>query len=109
MTAIRVAYPNYYKNQAEISDAINLWAEMLVDDESIFIGKAVKDYIKNDTSGFPPAIGQIRNRAAEIHRKEWNQRQREIGLIPEPEPKAVPMPEEIRVKLDAFKKGLKYE
>ena len=99
MSAIKVAYPNYYKNQTEIDDAINLWAEMLSEDDPIYIAKAVKQFIKTDTKGFPPAIGQIRTTAAEIRRAEWEQKQREIQSLPEPEIKREPMPDEIRDKL----------
>lgn len=105
MTAIRAAYPSYYRNQAEIDDAISLWSEMLSEDDSQFIAKAVKDYIKNDTSGYPPSIGQIRARAAEIRRAEWEARKREQDQLPEPPVKAVPMPDELREKLKAWLKG----
>lgn len=107
--AIKAAYPNFYKNQAEIDDAINLWAEMLSEDDPILTAKAVKEFIKNDASGFPPTIGQIRAKAAEIRKFEWDQKQREIDMLPEPETKGVPMPKEIREKLNQYKKGLIYE
>jgi hypothetical protein len=108
MMAIKAAFPNFYKNQTEVDDAIALWSEMLADDASEFIAKAVKHFIKNDTSGFPPSIGQIRTLAAEIRRSEWEKQQREIDMLPAPVIKGVPMPDEIRVKLEAFKKGLIY-
>jgi hypothetical protein len=99
MSAIKVAYPSYYKNQTEIDDAINLWAEMLSEDDMTLIAKSVKQYIKTDSSGFPPSIGQIRTLAAEIRRAEWEHKQREIQSLPEPEIKREPMPDEIRDKL----------
>ena len=102
MTAIRAAYPNYYKNQAEIDDAINLWAEMLADDKAEYIAKAVKEFIKTDTSGFPPTIGQIRTRAREIHITDIEKSKRNL---PEPETKAIPMPPELREKLEKWLKG----
>lgn len=105
MMAIKAAYPSYYKNQGEIDDAVNIWAEMLAQDESINIAKAVKEYIKTNTSGFPPSIGQIRGLAKEINRKEWGQRQREIDVLPAPPIKAVPMPDDIREKMNKLMKG----
>ena len=98
MAAIRAAYPNYYKSLAEIDDAINLWAEMLADDKAEYIAKAVKEFIKTDTSGFPPTIGQIRTRAREIHINDIEKSKRNL---PEPETKAIPMPEELREKLES--------
>jgi hypothetical protein len=102
MTAIRAAYPNYYKNQAEVNDAINLWAEMLQDDKADHIAKSVKDFIKNDSSGFPPTIGQIRSRARDIHIAELERRKRERDLLPEPDLKGIPMPDELREKFNAM-------
>ena len=84
MTAIRAAYPNYYRSQAEIDDAINVWAEMLSEDDPQFTAKGVKEYIKNDTSGFPPSIGQIRGLAKGIRKSEWDARKREQDQLPEP-------------------------
>lgn len=99
MSAIKVAYPNYYKNQIEIEDAINLWAEMLSEDDAIYIAKSVKQFIKTDQKGFPPSIGQIRTLAVEIRRAEWDEKQRKTDLLPEPEAECIPMPDEIRRKM----------
>jgi hypothetical protein len=99
MSAIKVAYPSYYKNQAEIDDAITLWAEMLSDDDMTLIAKSVKKYIKTDSSGFPPSIGQIRTLSAEIRRTEWEEQKRRTDLLPEPEAKREPCPPEIMAKM----------
>lgn len=105
MTAIKAAYPNFYKSQVETDDAISLWAEMLSEDKPDYIAKAVKDFIKNDSSGFPPTIGQIRSRAREIRIAELEAEKRERDLLPEPEVRGTPMPEELRQKLNAWLKG----
>ena len=99
MSAIKVAYPSYYRNQTEIDDATNLWAEMLDEDDAAHIAQAVKQFIKTDTGGFPPSIGQIRTLAAEIRRMEWEEKQRKTQSLPEPDAKGVGMPEEIREKI----------
>lgn len=106
MTAIRAAYPNYYRVQAEIDDAINLWAEMLVDDKAEYIAKAVKEFIKTDISGFPPTIGQIRNKAGEIKKAEYDKRKRETDMLPEPEIDIAEMPEELKRKMAAWMRGM---
>ena len=102
MTAIRAAYPNYYKNQAEVNDAISLWSEMLAEDKADYIAKAVKDFIKNDNTGFPPTIGQIRSRAREIYTAELEREKRERDMLPEPEVNGIPMPDDIREKINAM-------
>ena len=102
MSAIKVAYPSYYKNQTEIDDAINLWTEMLAEDDPAYIAKAVKEFIKTDSKGFPPTIGQIRTIAAEIRRAEWDKRQREISQLPEPKTERVPCPPEIMAEMKSL-------
>lgn len=102
MTVIKAAYPNYYKGQAEIDDAINVWSEMLAEDDTIFIAKAVKDFIRNDASGFPPTIGQIRSLAKEIRRLDWEKKQRETDQLPAPAIERVEMPNEIREKMQKW-------
>lgn len=109
MTAIRAAYPNYYRNQGEIDDAINLWSEMLSEDKAEYIAKAVKDFIKNDSTGFPPTIGQIRSRARDIRIAELEQEKRERDLLPEPDVKGIPMPDELREKFNAMLERMKVE
>lgn len=99
MSAIKVAYPSYYKSQNEVDDAINLWVEMLIDDDLNYIAKAVKQFIKTDPKGFPPSIGQIRTLAAEIRRAEYDERQRQISQLPEPKPKREPCPPETWEKM----------
>ena len=99
MSAIKVAYPSYYKNQTEIDDATALWTEMLSEDEPAYIAKAVKQFIKTDNKGFPPSIGQIRTLSAEIRRAEYDERQRQISQLPEPERKREPCPPELMEKM----------
>lgn len=107
MTAIRAAYPNYYRNQGEIDDAINLWSEMLSEDKAEYIAKAVKDFIKSDSTGFPPTIGQIRSRAMDIRIAVLEREKRERDLLPEPDLKGIPMPDEYREKFNAMLERMK--
>lgn len=104
MSAIKVAYPSYYKNQAEIDDAINLWAEMLSEDDPAYIAKAAKQFIKVDAKGFPPSIGQIRTLAAEIRKSEYEERKRQQDALPEPKIERCPCPPEILEKMQALGK-----
>lgn len=99
MAIIKTAYPEYYRNQTDLIDAVNLWAEMFTKDDATLIAKAVKKFIKTDSKGFPPKIGQISTLAAEIRKAEWEQRKREQDALPEPEIKIAPMPEETKERL----------
>jgi hypothetical protein len=75
---------------------------MLDGDDMTYIAKAVKEFVKTDTKGFAPTIGQIRTIAAEIRKEEWDKRQRENFQLPEPEIERIPMPDDIRQKLEGL-------
>lgn len=64
MAMLKVAYPRYYANQSEqdINAAVNLWTDMFSADDVQLVNVAVKAYINADTKGFPPSIGQIREK-----------------------------------------------
>lgn len=70
MTILKAAFPYYYKDPELANDAINLWAEMLADDDPSYIAKAVKKYIQTDLSGHPPTIGQVRMAALDMKRND---------------------------------------
>ena len=54
---MQMAYPNYKPQDKTM--AINIWFEMLENYEFNQVKAALKVHILSDTSGFPPAIGQI--------------------------------------------------
>lgn len=58
---LKTAYPQYYKDRNSTIDTTNLWYEMFENDDINLIKIAVKNYITNSTSGFPPTIGEIKN------------------------------------------------
>ncbi len=70
MTTIKTAYPNYYHKNTEIEDAINLWSRHLADDDFKLTAMALDKYIADDSAGFPPAIGQIKEIAKGLRRKQ---------------------------------------
>lgn len=59
MAIIKTAYPCYYQNQNLIDDAITLWSVILKDDDRNTVLQSVYKFIREDTKGFPPVIGQI--------------------------------------------------
>ncbi len=58
---LKTAYPQYYKDRNSIIDTTNLWYEMFEDDDINLIKIAVRNYITNSISGFPPTIGEIKH------------------------------------------------
>lgn len=61
MEILAVAYPRFYagKDADFRRRAVALWAEMFKDYPAKLVAYAVKAFIAEDTSGFPPVIGQI--------------------------------------------------
>lgn len=58
---LKTAYPQYYKDRNSIIDTTNLWYEMFENDDINLIKIAVRNYITNSISGFPPTIGEIKH------------------------------------------------
>ena len=63
MAYLKAIYQNYYKDDIDLT--VMAWADALIDNNAKYIMLAAKEFVKTDTSGFPPAIGQLR----EIARK----------------------------------------
>lgn len=62
MAILRVAYPLYYSKLSE-GDAlatVNLWQEMFADDSYEIVSAALRSLIATDSTGFPPAIGKVK-------------------------------------------------
>ena len=61
---LEAAYPMFYRNKTadDRRDALRLWYDMFEEDDGALVGAAVKAYIATNTSGFPPDIGQIKQR-----------------------------------------------
>lgn len=62
LAVIKKNYPHAYKDftAQEKADLLVLWQEMFADDDYMVVGAAVKTFIANDTKGFAPIIGQIK-------------------------------------------------
>lgn len=105
MKIIRGYYPAYYRDKEAINEAVTLWSKVMEDEDFTLIQKGLEQFIKNDTKGFPPVPGQIITLAHEIRRAEWEAKQRELDQLPEPPVNSVPMPDELRAKLQAWLRG----
>lgn len=69
MAILRAAYPRFYigMTDEDAEAALNLWHGFFTDDDASLVSDAVKAFIANDTKGFPPSIGQIREKLDTIN------------------------------------------
>lgn len=65
---LEAAYPMFYRNKTadDRRDALRLWYDMFSEDDGVTVGAAVKAYIATNTDGFPPDIGQIKQRIVKM-------------------------------------------
>jgi hypothetical protein len=72
MAIIKANYPMYYKDKSkqELQAVVNLWHDMFKDDDAGLVANAVKMFIASDNKGFPPVIGQIKNRLVQLTNPE---------------------------------------
>ena len=80
MAIIKAAYPQFYSKATnnDIQQYVSIWAQSLEGDNTEFITAAVRVFIANDNSGFPPTIGQIRSEYMELI--EMVKKQKEYGF-----------------------------
>lgn len=57
---ISVAFPNY-RPEADLDDVVSVWAAMLYEYPYPVVSAALKAFIKSDTRGFAPSVGQLIN------------------------------------------------
>ena len=72
LSVLRGAYPAFYRDitKQEAETTIALWASMFDEEPCELVGAAVKAFISGDGKGFPPAIGQIKERIRQITQPE---------------------------------------
>lgn len=63
MDILSTAYPRFYAGPGgvDVTQTLNLWAEMFADEDVALVAAAVKSYIASDVKGYPPHIGAIKN------------------------------------------------
>lgn len=61
LTTLEVAFPGYFQNidRRKLAAMVSLWAEMFQETDTRELAYAVKSYIANDRTGYPPSIGQL--------------------------------------------------
>ena len=72
LSVLRGAYPAFYRDitKQEAESTIALWESMFDEEPYELVGAAVKAFISGDSKGFPPAIGQIKERIRQITQPE---------------------------------------
>lgn len=68
LAVLKATYPNFYRDMPddEIDGIIGIWTEMFSSDDYQIVAAAVKALIVADTKGFPPVIGQVKERIRQI-------------------------------------------
>lgn len=64
LQVLEAAYPQFYRGKSadERRAALRLWYDMFADSDGLTVAAAVKAWIATDTKGFPPSIGQIKDK-----------------------------------------------
>lgn len=72
LSVLRGAYPAFYRDitKQEAESTIALWESMFDEEPYELVAAAVKAFISGDGKGFPPAIGQIKERIRQITQPE---------------------------------------
>ena len=83
LAVLRGAYPAFYRDitKQEADSTIALWMSMFDEEPYELVGAAVKAFIAGDSKGFPPAIGQIKERIRQITQPEEMTEQEAWALV----------------------------
>ena len=74
---VQASYPNYKPPDKTVT--VNLWHEMLQEYDEESAMKGLKEFIKTDTSGFAPSIGQIVSKITLVRKRlEINQLEQKL-------------------------------
>ena len=73
LTILLIAYPAFYKDKSEheLDAVVKFWHKMFADDDAQLVTAAVEAFIASDKKGFPPVIGVIKNKIADLMRPEY--------------------------------------
>lgn len=75
LKTLRSRFPEYYarKEKEEIIDIYNSFVLALNDVEQLAVVGALKDYLSNDRTGYPPTAAQLRTKAKAMPEYMWGQ------------------------------------
>lgn len=68
MAVLKATYPNFYKDMTrrDAEGVVALWTDMFSEDSYNAVAAAVKAFIASDRKGFPPVVGQVKQRVMEL-------------------------------------------
>lgn len=68
MAVLKATYPNFYKDMTrrDAEGVVALWTDMFAEDSYNAVAAAVKAFIASDNKGFPPVVGQVKQRVTEL-------------------------------------------
>ena len=83
LAVLRGAYPAFYRDitKQEAESTIALWMSMFDEEQYELVGAAVKAFIAGDNKGFPPSIGQVKERIRQITQPEEMTEQEAWALV----------------------------
>ena len=75
LKTLRSRFPEYYarKEKEEIIDIYKSFVLTLCDVEQLAVVGALKDYLSNDRTGYPPTASQLRTKAKSMPEYMWGQ------------------------------------
>ena len=75
LKTLRTRFPEYYarKEKEEIIDIYKSFILALCDVEQLAVVGALKDYLSNDRTGYPPTASQLRTKAKSMPEYMWGQ------------------------------------
>lgn len=75
LKTLRTRFPEYYarKEKEEIIDIYKSFVLALCDVEQLAVVGALKDYLSNDRTGYPPTASQLRTKAKSMPEYMWGQ------------------------------------
>ena len=75
LKTLRSRFPEYYarKEKEEIIEIYNSFVLALSDVEQLAVVGALKDYLRNDRTGYPPTAAQLRTKAKAMPEYMWAQ------------------------------------
>ena len=83
MAILKASYPSFYRDttRKDAEGIVNLWAEMFAEDDYRLVAAAVKALIASDSKGFPPVIGQVKEKLRMLTDKQDMTEQEAWGLV----------------------------
>lgn len=68
MAVLKATYPSFYKDMTrrDAEGVVALWTDMFSEDSYNAVAAAVKAFIASDSKGFPPVVGQVKQRVMEL-------------------------------------------